>query len=219
MMYIPVPSATNGEGIKTNYKPTSKPEATPYVEEDEFMPCPTTPRKPEAKAQKCILPPSAPQVEKNVPKASSIKSAKLASAEKPRTRSTSRAERFMIPAPLEISDDEQDTIFTVVQKPYGLSASFHEYKPPEECTGDDERVFNEALRKAQSSRTYPPHLRVKGRKELGMLMSYIIKVEAAVESSGEIPLRHSVTRTPDTTSTGDYDDLPELLSEEGLGEM
>ena len=171
MMYTPVLSATNGKGIKTNYKP--KPEATPNVVEEEFMPCPSMPSTPEAKAQECILSPSAPQVEKNVleTSSSSIKSAKLASTEKPRTRSTARAERFTILAPRHISDDEYDKIYTVVPKPYGFSASFHEYKPPEDCTCDDKRVFNEALRKAHSSRTYPPHLCVKGRKKLGMLMS------------------------------------------------
>ena len=158
LMYIPAPSATNGEGIKTNYK---------------FMPCPSTHSKLEAKAQECILLPSAPQVEKNVLEASSssIKSAQLASTEKPQTRSTARAERFTFLAPRYISDNEQDKILTVVPKPYGLSASFHEFKPPEDCTSDDKRVFNEALRKAHSSRTYPPHLCVKGRKKLGMLMS------------------------------------------------
>ncbi len=83
-MYIPVPYAVNGEGTKINYKPTPKQEATPSVEEDEFIPYPNTPSKFEAKAQECILPPSAPQVEKNEKyvletSSSPIKSAKLAS--------------------------------------------------------------------------------------------------------------------------------------------
>ena len=221
IMYIPIRSATNGLGTKIqNQSVTPQSEATQHVENDEFMPCPNTPSEPKTKAQECIFSPNAPQVEKYVPEtsSSSTKSAQIASLERPRTRSTARAERFTIPAPRDISDDEQDKTYIVVPKPYGFSTSSYEHKPSEECTGDDERVFYKALREAQSSGTLP-HLRVKGRKELGMLMAHITKAEADIESSGTLPLRHTVASTPDTTSNGAYDDLPELLSEEDLGKM
>ena len=223
VMYIPVPYATNGKDTKMNYKTTSKLEATPKVVEDEFMPDPNTPSKLEAKAQECILPPSAPQVEKYVLETSSspIKSAKIARTEKPRTRSNTRAERFTIPASIDISEDEQDSIYTVVPKPYGLSTSFYEQKIPENYSGEDEYVFNKVLRESQNhSRIFPSHLRSKGRKEFTTLMHHITKAAMEdMESPGEPPLHHTVNPSLDNMSDGDHDDLPELITEEDSGGM
>ncbi len=122
-MYIPVPFAINCKGIKMNDKLTPKTEATPNIEEDEFMPCPNTPCKLEVKTKECNLLPSAQYVEKYtlITLSSPIKSSQLASTEKQLTHSTTRAEIFTVPASINISDDEQDSLYTVASKPYGLS--------------------------------------------------------------------------------------------------
>ena len=79
--------STKSRRVQNNKTVLDKPEATPNVVEEEFMSCP--------KSQECILPPSAPQVEKNVLKTSSSLVKSAASTEKPRTRSAARVVRHL----------------------------------------------------------------------------------------------------------------------------
>jgi hypothetical protein len=232
----------SSNGTNRNYEQmNSLLEAAPPAIAEKFLSCPNLPGPLGLQAQECLHSPSAQQVEKNVLEATSTsdKCAQLAkSVKKQRTRSYARAERFMITASRNISDEEQKRYYTLVPRPSGAGGISDKDNIPEDYNGKHERVFTEILRgqpaprdiKTQlppervpqvrrleeTSRSSPPRLLVSpkiGRRAPGAPLPQLTSASMSDRaSSGAQHQQLTVASMPEPASAGANDNLPESVN-------